>query len=56
MILNINYPNKDLSDKEPISLIGSFDDKNIFIPEYILIYKFLSKRNAHIDKIKLNLN
>ena len=55
MILNINYPNKDLSDKEPISLIGSFDDKNIFIPEYILIYKFLSKRNAHIDKIKLNL-
>ena len=53
--LIINYPDKILGNKEYISMIGGLNEKDIFQPEYILIYQSSYKRKPHIDKIKSNI-
>jgi hypothetical protein len=55
LIVIINHPDKILGNKDPISLIGILNEKNIFIPEYILIYFSTYKMKPHLDKIKNNI-
>ena len=55
MIVITNHPDKILGNKDPISLIGILNEKNIFIPEYILIYFSTYKMKPHLDKIKNNI-
>ena len=52
----INYSNKILNNKEFTSVIGELDDKNIFIPKYILIFKNSHDIKTYLDKIKCNLD
>jgi len=55
LIVNLNNSDKILGNKDPISLIGILNEKNVFIPESILIYFSEYKRQPHLDKIKNNL-
>ena len=55
LIININHPNESLGSEYPLSIIGILNGKNIFIPEYIIIYFSEYKRKPHLEKIKKNL-
>ena len=52
IILNYNY---SLNNDVYVSVLGKLDDENIFITEYILIYKSKIEQNKHINEISSNL-
>ena len=47
------YPYSKFQNNKYVYQIGSINQDNTFIPEYLIIYM---KNNSHFDKIKYNLN
>ena len=52
----IIYPNNFNGNKNDVCIIGSLNQENTFIKEYIIIYNDNSVCNSHLYKIKNNIN